>query len=959
MKFYIPLHKQISVVLLLIALWPVSAHAKNYTAATIEGYQINNKQPGDSAQQTNIALKLENISEIFYLSLNHSDLIDAMSMKGSKDQAMISAFEGVVTGVENSWVRLLISGDFIHGIIDDGEQRLEVSSSDNTTIRTNLYGRDRTAKSIQIFPTNTLVSGKQFSRVIRIGLVVDELYDSQYNNRGIARAISIVNGVDGIFRQELGIAVKLDVAILTEGQSFTLQPGASPSQLSSFVQFRNQTPELQGDIALVHLFSGSALPNTPWAGIGYAYIGTTCSPVGNDVGISTPYYLGVELAAHEIAHNLGAYHDQDTASCSADTSRLMDLAIDGATSLSSCSKDLVNADLARTACFEEVHDAQITLRRSGSNNIIFGVTSSSSFTTFISPEITIAHETQARNLPPFCRNNSTDTIICTPPFFAPNQPYQFSISFDNSVSNEVNAEISEAATFDSNRTNNMAKIVIPANPATVANSRCVDSDGDGFGWNGTSSCIPVEQVAPLEQMPTIVNRGTGVPVYLSNEKWATSDLANRTIECQPYYYSSGQNQYLREETSYTRYLHTTNSGNSTGGTVSIARYVRGSNQQFVATSVQTGDWSLQDGFYSGPAPFSRSQWVQIVGAGGNQNNAIRSYSNDTSFDLCTAFPSSAGNFTPSGDSGADVCVDTPPVNDGWGWDGVQSCRIPLADVLPTQSGQTLVSPAVVIKTSNTPVLDGQVQSQEWSQATKFSVSRQALSLPVGISGIRSERGVDSWNIGHDSQYLFINAIIPDRTPFKDSGIYQNDDSLEIFIDGGNQRSATYDNDDSHFILRDTGEIAGNFRPGISITHVRRYDNTAQVYRYEIQIRKDFLQLNHGEFGFDMQVNNDQNGGERDAKWGWSGATGRNTHWYTMRNIGYACLDTDPLSARCSNTNNASSNQASCVDTGVLGDGWGWNGSTSCRVGLSTCVDTGVLNDGWGWDGTKSCRVPIN
>ena len=179
MKFYIPLHKQISVVLLLIALWPVSAHAKNYTAATIEGYQINNKQPGDSAQQTNIALKLENISEIFYLSLNHSDLIDAMSMKGSKDQAMISAFEGVVTGVENSWVRLLISGDFIHGIIDDGEQRLEVSSSDNTTIRTNLYGRDRTAKSIQIFPTNTLVSGKQFSRVIRIGLVVDELYDSQ------------------------------------------------------------------------------------------------------------------------------------------------------------------------------------------------------------------------------------------------------------------------------------------------------------------------------------------------------------------------------------------------------------------------------------------------------------------------------------------------------------------------------------------------------------------------------------------------------------------------------------------------------------------------------------------------------------------------------------------------------------------------------------------------------------
>ncbi len=958
MKIYIPLLKFCSTALMLLALYPMGIHARSHTAAIIDGYQIVIKQPGDHSGEVGIALKLNDIEDVYYLNLHHSDLIDSMSITGPGDQTEISVFEGVVTGIEDSWVRLLISGDFIHGIIDDGKKRLEISSDGNTAIRSDLHGKNKSAKSYQIFPTNTLVSGKQFSRVIRIGLVVDELYDSQYNSRGIARAISIVNGVDGIFRQELGIAVKLDVAILTEGQSFSLQPGASPSQLSSFVQFRNQTPELQGDISLVHLFSGSALPDTPWAGIGYAYIGTTCSPVGNDVSISTPYYRGVELAAHEIAHNLGAYHDQDTASCSTDTSRLMDLAIDGATSLSSCSKDLVNADLARTACFEEVHDAQITLNRSGNNTIIFRVVSSSSFTTLISPEIVISHETQARNLPQFCRNNSTDTIICTPPFVAPNQPYQFSIGFDNSASNEVNAEISEAATFDLNPDNNIAKIVIPANPGTVASSRCVDSDGDGFGWNGTSTCISVSQTAPVEQMPNIVNRSTGVPIQLSNEKWAASDLANRTVECQSHYYSSGQNQYLREDTSYTRYLHTTNAGSSTGGTVKIARYVRGSNQQFVATAVQTSDWSVQGGFYSGPAPFSRSQWVQIVGAGGNQQNAIRSYSNDSSFDLCTAFPNPAGKFVPSGGTGSVVCTDTPPINDGWGWDGVRSCRIPLAEPLPMQVEQTLISPAVVIKTSNKPVLDGQIQSSEWSQATKYSVTGDVLTLPVGISGIRGERGVDSWNIGHDGQSLFINAIVPDRSPFKDSGLYQNDDSLEIFIDGGNQRTSAYDTDDSHFILRDTGEISGSFRPGISISHVRRYDNTAQVYRYEIQIRKDFLQINRGEFGFDMQVNNDQNGGERDAKWGWAGVPGRNTHWYTMKNIGYACLDTDPLSARCSNPGNVSSNQSICVDTGALGDGWGWNGFASCRVDSATCIDTGLLNDGWGWDGTKSCRVPI-
>jgi len=46
----------------------------------------------------------------------------------------------------------------------------------------------------------------------------------------------------------------------------------------------------------------------------------------------------------------------------------------------------------------------------------------------------------------------------------------------------------------------------------------------------------------------------------------------------------------------------------------------------------------------------------------------------------------------------------------------------------------------------------------------------------------------------------------------------------------------------------------------------------------------------------------------------------------------------------------------CVDTDPLGDGWGWNGTASCRVtttAQSLCYD--FDGDGWGWDGTMSCR----
>jgi hypothetical protein len=59
--------------------------------------------------------------------------------------------------------------------------------------------------------------------------------------------------------------------------------------------------------------------------------------------------------------------------------------------------------------------------------------------------------------------------------------------------------------------------------------------------------------------------------------------------------------------------------------------------------------------------------------------------------------------------------------------------------------------------------------------------------------------------------------------------------------------------------------------------------------------------------------------------------------------------------------------AECIDTDPIGDGWGWNGSSSCRVdaggggetggaGGNDCVDTDPVGDGWGWDGTQSCRV---
>ncbi len=63
------------------------------------------------------------------------------------------------------------------------------------------------------------------------------------------------------------------------------------------------------------------------------------------------------------------------------------------------------------------------------------------------------------------------------------------------------------------------------------------------------------------------------------------------------------------------------------------------------------------------------------------------------------------------------------------------------------------------------------------------------------------------------------------------------------------------------------------------------------------------------------------------------------------------------------------NNGRCVDTGLIGDGWGWDGTESCQLDViaepepvdvemnhAVCVDTGLIGDGWGWNGTGSCQL---
>ncbi|OED41136.1 hypothetical protein AB833_10280 [Chromatiales bacterium (ex Bugula neritina AB1)] len=84
-----------------------------------------------------------------------------------------------------------------------------------------------------------------------------------------------------------------------------------------------------------------------------------------------------------------------------------------------------------------------------------------------------------------------------------------------------------------------------------------------------------------------------------------------------------------------------------------------------------------------------------------------------------------------------------------------------------------------------------------------------------------------------------------------------------------------------------------------------------------------------------------------------------------------CLDSDndgwgwDGSQSCRIENAGAGSSAQCIDED--GDGWGWDGENSClataagpAAGGSACIDED--GDGWGWNGSASCRIqaaPVN
>jgi len=204
--------------------------------------------------------------------------------------------------------------------------------------------------------------GVDVPKAMRIGIVVDSRFDEYHRGAGLNRAVALINVIDGIYQSELGAALILDTVVAYTDPATDPMRNASGSVeeiLETFRTVRELEPKLRSDLTMVHLFTGA---RDSLGVLGLGWIDTACRTDGYDISLSTPFAYDALLAAHEMAHNLGALHD-DAPSCSTGRSNIMWPRLSSLTEpqFSACSLEAIAPALAASCNLENI-DLSVELR---------------------------------------------------------------------------------------------------------------------------------------------------------------------------------------------------------------------------------------------------------------------------------------------------------------------------------------------------------------------------------------------------------------------------------------------------------------------------------------------------------------------------------------------------------------------------------------------------------------------
>ena len=305
-------------------------------------------------------------------------------------------YRGRVEGDPDSWARITVRGDALGGVVLTGDEMYFLEPAERffgaeaaaATLAYRLSDTD--LDSLTIFcgtPAQAAGSpatqkrGAGARRLLRelldekavtaaaaggllqadLGVVADYEYFNRHGAASSTDLAEIVNSVDGIYQSELGVTVKiLNTIVFTsinDPFSSTTTPLTLLGEIASYRDANdNSSSQPLWGTDLTHLFTARDLSGSV---IGIAYLDSLCESsgsVGVDQDWTTSLNLLTLLMAHEMGHNFGAPHDNQTGSpCSSEPGTYIMNPSIGANlqpRFSPCSKSQISPVVSAAGCID-------------------------------------------------------------------------------------------------------------------------------------------------------------------------------------------------------------------------------------------------------------------------------------------------------------------------------------------------------------------------------------------------------------------------------------------------------------------------------------------------------------------------------------------------------------------------------------------------------------------------------
>lgn len=217
--------------------------------------------------------------------------------------------------------------------------------------------------------------------VVELEMAFDSDFVKAFPDSYEAQAASLINMVDGIYSQTLG--VRFETLKTTFLQSGVFSSNATSSTYLNEITHKktdHSLPFVVNPQAILHVVRGTPFTDDVTAGI--AWVSGLCSDSGYAAGTSVLYRettngpaslpITALVTAHEIGHNLGADHD-NTASVSCPAGFIMEAVVNPmASDFSNCSKTAIKTLMGNlstlTACTD--YPVSMTISALPSNNLI-------------------------------------------------------------------------------------------------------------------------------------------------------------------------------------------------------------------------------------------------------------------------------------------------------------------------------------------------------------------------------------------------------------------------------------------------------------------------------------------------------------------------------------------------------------------------------------------------------------